>query len=56
VPVIILSADDRAAEMVPSFEDVTFLSKGSSGALKVLTEIRARADVAPKPRKRTQAG
>jgi CheY-like chemotaxis protein len=42
-PVIILSADDRAAEDVPSFEGVSFLSKGSSGALKVLAEIRARA-------------
>ena len=42
-PVLLLSADDRAAAFVPDFEAVSFLSKGTSGALKVLAEIRAKA-------------
>lgn len=42
-PVIILSADDRAATRIEGFEHVSFLSKGTSGAIDVLAAIRNAA-------------
>ena len=39
-PVVVLSADDRAATRLRGFDDVSFLSKGTSGALDVLAAIR----------------
>jgi DNA-binding response OmpR family regulator len=39
-PVIVLSADDRAAKRLDGLDPVSFLSKGSSGALDVLAAIR----------------
>jgi DNA-binding NarL/FixJ family response regulator len=45
-PVLVLSADDRAAERVKAFDHVAFLSKGSSGAIEVLAAIRGTASSA----------
>ena len=45
-PVLVLSADDRAASRLEGFEHVSFLSKGSSGALEVLAAIRGSASSA----------
>jgi two-component system OmpR family response regulator len=42
-PILVLSADDRAAERIQGFSGVKFLSKGSAGALDVLAAIRASA-------------
>lgn len=42
-PVLVLSADDRAATRLTEFDNVSFLSKGSSGALDVLAAIRGSA-------------
>ena len=42
-PVLVLSADDRAATRLEEFAHVSFLSKGSSGALEVLAAIRGSA-------------
>ncbi len=42
-PVLVLSADDRAAKSVQAFDRVSFLSKGSSGAIEVLAAIRGSA-------------
>jgi CheY-like chemotaxis protein len=39
-PVVVLTADDRAATRLDEFDHVSFLSKGSSGALDVLAAIR----------------
>ena len=44
IPVLVLSADDRAAQRVTDFEHVSFLSKGSSGAIEVLAAIRDTAE------------
>ncbi|MEY2426098.1 MAG: hypothetical protein QOI61_1670 [Actinomycetota bacterium] len=44
-PVVVLSADDRGAGRLVGFDDVSFLSKGTSGALDVLAAIRG--SVAP---------
>jgi CheY-like chemotaxis protein len=43
IPVLVLSADDRAADRVKAFDHVSFLSKGSSGAIEVLAAIRGTA-------------
>jgi two-component system invasion response regulator UvrY len=43
-PVLVLSADDRAAIRVQAFDNVSFLSKGSSGAIEVLAAIRGTAE------------
>jgi DNA-binding NarL/FixJ family response regulator len=40
-PVVVLSADDRAATRLGDLDRVAFLSKGSSGALEILDAIRA---------------
>jgi DNA-binding NarL/FixJ family response regulator len=45
-PVLVLSADDRAASRLEGFDHVSFLSKGSSGALEVLAAIRGSASSA----------
>jgi DNA-binding NarL/FixJ family response regulator len=45
-PVLVLSADDRAADRVKAFDRVSFLSKGSSGAIEVLAAIRGSAKAA----------
>lgn len=45
-PVLVLSADDRAAARLDGLEPVSFLSKGSSGALEVLAAIRGSASSA----------
>ena len=45
-PILVLSADDRAATRVKDFDNVSFLSKGSSGAIEVLAAIRGTADSA----------
>jgi DNA-binding NarL/FixJ family response regulator len=45
-PVLVLSADDRAATRAQAFDHVSFLSKGSSGAIEVLAAIRGSADSA----------
>lgn len=45
-PVLVLSADDRAAIRVQAFDNVSFLSKGSSGAIEVLAAIRGTAESA----------
>ena len=42
-PVLVLSADDRAATRLVGLDNVSFLSKGSSGALEVLAAIRGSA-------------
>jgi len=42
-PILVLSADDRAADRVKAFDRVSFLSKGSSGAIEVLAAIRGSA-------------
>jgi DNA-binding NarL/FixJ family response regulator len=42
-PILVLSADDRAAARVKVFDNVSFLSKGSSGAIEVLAAIRGTA-------------
>jgi DNA-binding NarL/FixJ family response regulator len=42
-PVLVLSADDRAAGRLDGLGPVSFLSKGSSGALEVLAAIRGSA-------------
>lgn len=42
-PVVVLSADDRAATRLEGFDHVSFLSKGTSGAIDVLSAIRATA-------------
>lgn len=42
-PILVLSADDRAARRCDGFEHVSFLSKGSTGALDVLAAIRGSA-------------
>jgi DNA-binding NarL/FixJ family response regulator len=47
LPVLVLSADDRAAERLDGLDRVSFLSKGTSGALAVLHEIRAKIGPAP---------
>jgi DNA-binding NarL/FixJ family response regulator len=39
-PVVVLSADDRGAGRLVGFDHVSFLSKGTSGALDVLAAIR----------------
>lgn len=43
-PVVVLSADDRAATRLGGFDHVSFLSKGTSGAIDVLAAIRTAAD------------
>jgi two-component system OmpR family response regulator len=43
-PVLVLSADDRAAVRAQDFDNVSFLSKGSSGAIEVLAAIRGSAE------------
>lgn len=45
-PVVVLSADDRAAARLDGFDHVSFLSKGTSGAIDVLAAIRTAADSA----------
>lgn len=40
-PIVVLTADDRAAGKINEFDDVTFMSKGTSSALAVLSAIRA---------------
>lgn len=45
-PVLVLSADDRAAARAQDFAHVSFLSKGSSGAIEVLAAIRGSAESA----------
>ena len=42
-PVVVLSADDRAASRLAGFGHVSFLSKGTSGAIDVLAAIRTAA-------------
>ncbi len=44
-PVVVLTADDRGAGRLVGFDHVSFLSKGTSGALDVLAAIRG--SVAP---------
>ena len=45
-PVLVLSADDRAVTRAQAFDNVSFLSKGSSGAIEVLAAIRGSAESA----------
>ena len=42
-PVVVLSADDRAATRLQGLDGVSFLSKGTSGAIDVLAAIRDSA-------------
>ena len=42
-PILVLSADDRAARRLEGFDHVRFLSKGATGALDVLAAIRGSA-------------
>jgi DNA-binding NarL/FixJ family response regulator len=42
-PILVLSADERAARRLIDFDHVSFLSKGASGALEVLAAIRGSA-------------
>lgn len=41
LPVVVLSADDRAATRLGGLDNVSFLSKGVAGALAVLDAVRA---------------
>jgi DNA-binding response OmpR family regulator len=42
-PILVLSADDRAATRIEGLGKVKFLSKGATGALDVLAAIRCSA-------------